>query len=89
MIARLSDENQHFVDRQLAAGRYASAEEALNAGVDMLRRQELLDIIDEGRRQLDEGEYTEYDEEGLHRRLQELHERIDAVGEEREQQGVS
>ncbi len=77
MIARLSDENQQFVDRQIAAGRYASADEAVNAGVDMLRRrQELLDIIDEGRRQLDEGEYTEYTEDELRAYFDELKERV-------------
>jgi len=35
-------------------------------------RQELIDRLDEGRRQLDEGEYVEFDEEGLHQYFQGL-----------------
>lgn len=57
---------------------------SVNAGLEMLRkRQALLAFIDEGRRQLDEGEYTEYDEDGLRRRFEELQERIDRKASEK------
>ena len=78
MNARVTSENEQFIQQELAAGRYTSADEVVNAGLEMLRkRQALLSFIDEGRRQLDEGEYTEYDEDGLRRRFEELQERID------------
>lgn len=78
MNAQLTSENEQFIQEEIAAGRYGSADEVLNAGLEMLRhRQALLDFIDEGRRQLDEGEYTEYDEDGLRRRFEELQERIE------------
>jgi putative addiction module CopG family antidote len=78
MNAQLTSENEQFIQEQIAAGRYVSPDEVVNAGLEMLRkRQALLSFIDEGRRQLDEGEYTEYDEDGLRRRFEELQERID------------
>lgn len=84
MNIQLTSENEHFLQQEIAAGRYGSTDEVLNAGLEMLRkRQALLAFIDEGRRQLDEGEYTEYDEDGLRRRFEELQERIDRKAAEK------
>ncbi len=62
----LSAENEAFVERALADGLFPTRGHVLNAGVDMLRkRQQLLAFVDEGRRQLDEGECTDYDDAEL------------------------
>ena len=71
----LTAENEEFIEREIAEGRYPSRADVLNASVEALRRQELLAMIDEGRRQLDEGEYTDYDQDGLRKRFDELKER--------------
>jgi putative addiction module CopG family antidote len=80
MNAQLTLENEQFIQQEIAAGRYGTAAEVLNAGLEVLRqRQALLSRIDESRRQLDEGEFTRYDDEGLERRLNELHQQIDEI----------
>jgi Arc/MetJ-type ribon-helix-helix transcriptional regulator len=62
----LSSDNQSFIDRQVAIGAFRDRAEAIDAGVELLRkRQELLDLLDERRRQLDNGEYVDFDREGL------------------------
>jgi putative addiction module CopG family antidote len=71
----LSAQNEEFIACEIAEGRYRSRSDVLNASVEALRRQALLAMIDEGRRQLDEGEYTDYDQEGLRKRFDELKER--------------
>ena len=71
----LSAENEQFIERAIAQGRYQSRDDALNDGIQLLRLEELKRRLAESRRQLDEGEYTEYDEEGLKRRFEELKER--------------
>ena len=69
----LSTDNEAFIADAVARGVYRSRDEAIDAGVDMLRRHELLLArIDEGRRQLDEGEYLDYDEAGLKELAEEL-----------------
>lgn len=45
----------------------------MDSGAEFLKQQaEILDAVDEGRRQLDTGEFNEYDDEGLKRRFEEL-----------------
>lgn len=75
MSAQLTFENEQFIQQEIAAGRYRSADEVMNAGLDLLRMEKLRARLAESRRQLDEGEYTEYDEEGLRKRFDELKER--------------
>jgi antitoxin ParD1/3/4 len=75
MNAKLTSENEQFIQREIAAGRYGTTDEVMNAGLDLLRREALRARLAESRRQLDEGEYTEYDEEGLRKRFDELKER--------------
>jgi len=62
----LSPDRETFIERQVSTGVFRDRTDALEAGVDLLRqRQALVDRLTESRRQLDEGEYVEFDEEGL------------------------
>ena len=59
-----SPENEAFLRRETAAGK--ARDEVIDAGLTLLRsRQKLLARLDEGRRQLDDGDYTEYDDQSL------------------------
>ena len=72
----LSADSESFIQREIALGAYRDRADAIEAGVELLRRQKaLLDRLDEGRRQLDEGEYVEFDREGLHQFFEGLKER--------------
>lgn len=75
----LTAQNEEFISREIAEGRFQSRGDVLNAAVEALRREALLKRIDESRRQLDAGECTVYDDAGLERRLTELHTRIEAI----------
>jgi len=73
MSQSLSPENQAYIDGQVAGGVFASSDEAIDAGVALLRkRNELVAQLQESRRQLDEGELTEYDDESLTARFDDL-----------------
>lgn len=72
----LSAENEEFIENAIAQGRFQSRTDALNAGVEALRREALMKRIEESRRQLDNGECTTYDDQALEKRLSELHDRI-------------
>jgi Arc/MetJ-type ribon-helix-helix transcriptional regulator len=62
----LSRDSEAFIQHQIAVGIYRDRNDAIEAGVELLRQQHsLLDKLDEGRRQLDQGEYVEFDREGL------------------------
>ena len=66
MTNDLSSENERFIAGEIAAGVYAGRGEALDAAIELLkRRKELLDRLSNSRRQLDSGEFVEYDEVGL------------------------
>jgi Arc/MetJ-type ribon-helix-helix transcriptional regulator len=66
MSIPLSSTNEAFIVDAIARGTYRTRDEAIEAGVDLLRRRDqLLARIDEGRRQLDQGDFVEYDEVGL------------------------
>jgi Arc/MetJ-type ribon-helix-helix transcriptional regulator len=76
MSSEISPENEQFIEKQITSGAFHSRAEVLDAGIELLRmRNELLDRIDERRRQLDAGEFTDYDEQGLRKRFEELKER--------------
>jgi Arc/MetJ-type ribon-helix-helix transcriptional regulator len=76
MASDLSPETESFLAQQVAVGTYQSRADAIEAGVELLRRrQELLDRLDESRRQLDEGDYVEFDQEGLRQYFEELKQR--------------
>jgi Arc/MetJ-type ribon-helix-helix transcriptional regulator len=83
MSSDLSPDTESFIQQEIAVGAFQSREDALEAGVAMLRRRrELIDRLAEGRRQLDEGDYFEYDDEGL----RELFEQLIARAEGKPQQ---
>ena len=66
MSAGITPENEQFLREQVAAGLYSDREEALNAGVDLLKaRQGLIARLARSREELDSGQYEEFDEEGL------------------------
>ena len=73
MTPSLSPENQTHLDRQVAGGIFSSHDEAIDAGVALLRkRDDLVAQLQESRRQLDAGESTEYDDASLAARFHEL-----------------
>ncbi|MBW3540273.1 MAG: hypothetical protein KY476_08380 [Planctomycetes bacterium] len=77
MNVQLSPESEAFLKGELSRGVYRNLNDALNAAVQSLRQhKELIERLDEARRQLDNGEFTEYDEEGLARRFEELKQRV-------------
>jgi Arc/MetJ-type ribon-helix-helix transcriptional regulator len=73
MASELSSDTESFIQQEIALGAFESREDAIEAGIAMLkRRRELMNRLAESRRQLDEGEYFEYDEEGLRQLFEEL-----------------
>jgi Arc/MetJ-type ribon-helix-helix transcriptional regulator len=76
MSNELSPDTETFIASEIALGVYPSRQDALEAGVAMLRkRRELLEKLDEGQRQLDNGEYVDFDEEGMRAFFEGLKER--------------
>lgn len=76
MFSELSSDSESFIQQQVALGLYRDRTDAIEAGVELLRQQKaLLDRLDEGRRQLDDGEYVEFDREGLRQFFEGLKER--------------
>ncbi len=66
MSIDLSSDSEAFLGETVSRGFFPSRSAALEAAVDLLReRQDLLVRIDIGHRQLEEGEYLEFDQEGL------------------------
>ncbi len=60
MSTDLSPQNEQFIEHAVARGVFHNRSEALDEAVELLRkRQELLDHIDEGTRQLRNGEGIE------------------------------
>jgi Arc/MetJ-type ribon-helix-helix transcriptional regulator len=73
-------ESEKFIRRQVDSGAFPDRESVLRAGIVLLQqRTELLDRLAEGRRQLDEGEYIEYDEAGLDQLFGRLNQRVSTV----------
>ncbi len=77
MVTKVTAENKEFMRQALKRGRFQTPDQIVNAGLDLLRRQSLLDFIDEGRRQLDEGECTKYSDEELDAFFAELERIVD------------
>jgi Arc/MetJ-type ribon-helix-helix transcriptional regulator len=66
MSSDLSQSSEAFLHDAVTRGYFPSRNDALEAAVELLRRrQQIIEKLAEGRRQLDEGEYVEFDEEGL------------------------
>ena len=76
MLQNLSQENETFITAAVASGLYHDREAAIEAGVSMLRKhEELISRLRESRRQLDEGDYVEFDDNGLMEFAERLKER--------------
>ena len=66
MNSDLSPAAEAFLTETVSLGDFSTRNDALEAAVDLLRqRQQLVATLKESRRQLDEGEYLEFDETGL------------------------
>jgi Arc/MetJ-type ribon-helix-helix transcriptional regulator len=77
MNISISPEQAAFLDQQVAGGAFVNPQEAVAAAIDLLqRRADTLERIDRGRRQLDGGEFTEYDEASLQARFDCLKDRV-------------
>ena len=62
----LTNENERFVDEELAEGTYRSRDELMNDALVQLRTyRNLMRRIEEGAQQLHDGRYLEVDEIGL------------------------
>lgn len=73
MASELSSDTESFIQQEIALGAFQSREDAIEAGIAMLKgRRELMNRLAESRRQLDEGESFEYDNEGLRQLFEEL-----------------
>jgi Arc/MetJ-type ribon-helix-helix transcriptional regulator len=73
MYSDLSPDNAAFLESQVATGAFRSGGDALNAAVMLLRRRtEVMEKVQLGVKQLENGEYQEFDEEGLDRFFEEL-----------------
>jgi Arc/MetJ-type ribon-helix-helix transcriptional regulator len=76
MSSSLSSDSEAFIADAIARGAYRTREEVLEAGVELLRRPDpLLELLKEGRRQFDKGEYVDFDEDGLKELGEQLKER--------------
>jgi Arc/MetJ-type ribon-helix-helix transcriptional regulator len=76
MSTGLSSDNESFIQEQVALGIFRNREEAIEAGVELLRRRKwLLDRLAESQRQLRDGEYKDFDDEGLHQLFERLKQR--------------
>ena len=66
MRDQVSPENEQFIQQEIAAGTFRSRDEVINAGVELLKqRQDLVNRLRDSRRQLDSGEFEEFDRAGL------------------------
>lgn len=66
MNSDLTPENERFVADQLAAGEFASRDAVIDAAVSLMRlRRSILEKIEMGRQQLDEGDAIDLDDASL------------------------
>jgi Arc/MetJ-type ribon-helix-helix transcriptional regulator len=72
-VSSILPEYEQFIQKSVETGVFRDRTEALNEALKLLKqRQELLAGIEEGIRQIENGECTEYDAESLDRRFEEL-----------------
>ena len=66
MSTSLSPENELFIQESVAAGVFPDREHALDVAVGLLKSQQgILAHVEEGTRQLCEGNFVEFDQDGL------------------------
>ena len=69
----ISPENAQFLQEQVAVGVYATPAQAANAAIEVLKKHSELRVrIQRGLRQLDQGEYRDFDEGEMDEFFQEL-----------------
>jgi Arc/MetJ-type ribon-helix-helix transcriptional regulator len=62
MTTVITPENEQFIEQEIASGAYCDRHDAVNAGLDLLRkRKQLIARLEASRRQLDNGEFTDFD----------------------------
>jgi Arc/MetJ-type ribon-helix-helix transcriptional regulator len=72
----LSHDSESFLQQQVALGAYRDRTDAIEAGVELLRQRKwLLDRLEESQCQIRDGEYVDFDEEGLCQLFERLKER--------------
>lgn len=78
----LSQDSESFIQHEIAIGTYRDRSGALEAAVALLRKQKtILDKLDEGRRQLDAGEFVEFDRDELRQFFESLKKRASKSAE--------
>ncbi len=66
-------ELEQFVNSVVASGAFRNESEVLSEALRLLaRREQLRHDVTVGLRQLDDGQYAEYDEDGLRRRIEQI-----------------
>ncbi len=86
MSIELTPDNEHFLAGEIATGSFVDRNHALNTAVSLLKeRKALLAPLDEGRRQLDRGDYVECDSSRNDEYVNEIHQR--GMERRRRQQG--
>ena len=76
MSIELTPDNEHFLAEEIATGTFLDRNDALNAAVSFLKeRKALLARLDEGRRQLDSGDYVECEPSRNDEYVAEIHQR--------------
>jgi hypothetical protein len=73
----LTPENEQFVQEQLDLGAYRAPEQVINAGLDTLRRRQAVkDRLARSARQLETGDYAEFDQAGLRQWFEEVEQQV-------------
>jgi hypothetical protein len=73
MSSGLSPENELFIQQAVSAGVFPDREHALDEAVGLLKnRQGILAHVDEGTRQLRNGDFVEFDQAGLRKFFDEI-----------------
>ena len=76
MSIDLTPDNEQFLAHEIAAGIFVDRSDAINAAVSLLKeRKSLLARLDEGRRQLDRGEYVDCEPGRAEEYVEEVHRR--------------
>jgi Arc/MetJ-type ribon-helix-helix transcriptional regulator len=76
MTIELTPDNERFLAQEVAIGAFTDRAAAVNAAVALLKeRKALLARLDQGRRQLDKGEYKECDPSRTEEYVEEVHQR--------------
>ncbi|MEX0979084.1 MAG: hypothetical protein WDZ48_09545 [Pirellulales bacterium] len=80
MAASISPDNERFLEKAVADGRFTDRGEALDEAIRLLRRREELHrAVEAGVDELNDGRYTEYDAVDLDRFLADIKAKADSL----------